>query len=253
MIVSKVSFTIYQFRGVDWIEFTFSITDGRIVNHLSKKHNCRVEWNNPNDEVRHSFVDLEASAESIEIVTAAIEKAVTTSVKSEVMGLMSYESAILNKHYNDIVGQAAKAWNPPHFLDKIWMAGVRFDEEHIALLGLFIGPRHSGVMSIEAKTSCRIEKVEKVLPHFFVKGNTASAVNHCVLEIRNRFEWAITRMKINSEDKDPHGKPKHFEAVSEEKSSGDRVKRRIFVPDWADYGSVKGKFHIVSIPRCRLN
>ena len=54
----------------------------------------------------------------------------------------------------------------------------------------------------------------------------------------------------NSEDEGPYGKPKHVEAVYEEKFSGDRVKRRIFVPDWADNDSVKGKFHNLSIPRC---
>ena len=211
MIVPKVSFTMYQFQGVDWIEFTFSITgiligtDGRVVNHLSKKHNCRIEWNTPNDQVRHSSLDLEASVVSIEIVTAAIEKAVAMSVKSEVMGLMSYESAILNKHYIDIVGEAAYALGPPHFLDKIWMAGVRFDEEHIDLLGLFIGPRHSGVMSIEAKTNCRIKAERKVLPHFFVTGNTASAVNGCVLEIRKRLEWAIIQRNIRGSVVDKKG------------------------------------------------
>ena len=162
------------------------------------KHNCRVEWNNPNDEVRHYFVDLDASAVSIEIVTAAIEKAVATSVKSGAMGLMSYESAILNKHYGHILGEAAYASLPPHFLDKIWMAAVRFEEAQIDVLGLFLGPGRSGIRDIEGKTNCRIKAEEKVLPHFFVKGDTASAVNHCVREIRKRLEWAISQRKIHA-------------------------------------------------------
>ena len=64
---------------------------------------------------------------------------------------------------------------------------------------------------------------------------------------------SMNMRSANSEDMGPRGKPKHVEAVSEDKSSGDRIERRIFVIDWANYDSVKGKFHNVSIPRCRLD
>ena len=174
--VSKVSFTMYQFRGADWIEFTFSITGILIGNNfLSEKHNCRIEWNNPNDEVRHSSLDLESSAAAIDIVTKAIEKAVATSVNSEVMGLMSYESAILNEHYGDVVEVAAKALNPPYFLDKIWMAAVRFADEHTDIMDLVIGSRRSRnttgrIKGIAGRTNCLIMVKRKVLPHFFCHG-----------------------------------------------------------------------------------
>jgi hypothetical protein len=61
---------------------------------------------------------------------------------------------------------------------------------------------------------------------------------------------SLDTRSTNSEDRGPHGKPKHVEAVYEEKSSGDRIERRIFIPGWADNDSAKGKFHNVSIPRC---
>ena len=204
--MSKVSFTMYQFRGADWIEFTFSITGILIGNNfLSEKHNCRIEWNNPNDEVRHSSLDLESSAAAIDIVTKAIEKAVATSVNSEVMGLMSYESAILNEHYGDVVEVAAKALNPPYFLDKIWMAAVRFADEHTDIMDLVIGSRRSRnttgrIKGIAGRTNCLIMVKRKVLPHFFVTGNTACAVNACVQQIRKRIEWAaiIQKKKLDS-------------------------------------------------------